>query len=316
MTTPGRENREGLVRFAWLSIAAAVVTMALKAGAYLLTDSVGLLSDALESGVNLTAGLVALTALKVATQPPDQDHAYGHDKAEYFSSGAEGILILLASAGIIVTSVNRLLDPSPLYRLDLGLAILGIAALINFVTAQILMRSGRRRCSVALEADAHHLMTDVWTSLGVLAGIGATQVTGWYVLDPIIALLVAAHITWVGLRLLRRSALGLMDTALPAGDLEIITGILDRYSEQGIKYHALRTRQAGARNFVSVHIQVPGEWSVRRGHDLLEEIESAIRNSSRATTVFTHLEPLEDPASWADKDLDHPGSREESLRTG
>ena len=281
--------------------------MVLKGAAYFLTNSVGMLSDALESGVNLTAGLVALTALKVASQPPDEDHAYGHEKAEYFSSGAEGMLILIAAGAIGIAALFRILEPAPLQHLNWGLGVLAIAGLANFLVAQLLLRTGRRERSVALEADAYHLMTDVWTTLAVLVGLAAVTISGWHMLDPLIAIAVGCHIGWVGVQLLRRSALGLMDTALPDADLEQIRAILDRFGEGGIKYHALRTRQAGARNFVSVHIQVPGEWSVQEGHDLLESIEGEIRRSTSATTVFTHLEPLEDPISWADRSLDRPG---------
>lgn len=281
--------------------------MVLKGAAYLLTNSVGMLSDALESGVNLTAGLVALTALKVASQPPDDDHAYGHEKAEYFSSGAEGLLILIAAVAIGSAAVYRILEPAPLQHLNWGLGVLVIAGLANLLVAQLLLKTGRRERSVALEADAHHLMTDVWTTLAVLVGLTAVTVTGWNLLDPLIAIAVGLHIGWVGVRLLRRSALGLMDTALPDAELQRIRAILNRFAEGGIKYHALRTRQAGARNFVSVHVQVPGEWSVQKGHDLMESIEGEIRQNTSATTVFTHLEPLEDPISWADRSLDRSG---------
>lgn len=278
--------------------------MLLKGGAYFLTNSVGLLSDALESGVNLTAGLLAFTALRVAAQPPDEDHAYGHEKAEYFSSGVEGILILLAAAAISATAVTRFFQPSELRYLDWGLVVLVAATCANFAVARILLRAGNREDSIALQADAHHLMTDVWTSVAVFAAIAAVKLTGWIVLDPLIALAVGVHVGWVGFDLIRRSTLGLMDTALPDEVLKTIQSILRDFEKQGVHYHALRTRRAGPRNFVSVHIQVPGHWSVQKGHDLLEEIEEKIRSGTPATTVFTHLEPIEDPRSWEDRHLD------------
>jgi cation diffusion facilitator family transporter len=297
--------RDSLTRFAWLSIAAAVATIGLKTAAYFLTGSVSLLSDALESLVNLAAAVVALLVLTVAARPPDEDHAYGHSKAEYFSSGVEGGLILLAAGSIAIAAVGRLLDPQPLEQVGLGLAITVVASLINLVVARVLLRAGRHYHSITLEADAQHLLTDVWTSIGVVAGVIAVALTGWQRLDPLIALVVAANILWAGFRLIRRSALGLLDTALPAAEREIVVAILDRYAgREGVEYHALRTRQAGARRFVSVHILVPGSWTVQRGHNLLERIEREVRATLAGTTIFTHLEPIEDPESFADQTLD------------
>jgi len=294
-----------LTRFAWLSIAAAVVTIGLKTGAYFVTGSVSLLSDALESLVNLAAAVVALLMLSVAARPPDADHAYGHSKAEYFSSGVEGGLILLAAGSIAITAVGRLLDPRPIEQLGLGLTISVIASVINLVVARVLLQAGRHYHSITLEADAQHLMTDVWTSVGVLVGVVAVNLTGWQRLDPIIALVVAAHILWTGVQLIRRSALGLLDTALPAAERDRVVAILDGFARrEGVAYHALRTRQAGARRFVSVHILVPGSWTVQRGHNLLERIEREVRATFANTTIFTHLEPLEDPKSFADQSLD------------
>lgn len=294
-----------LTRFAWLSIAAAVVTIGLKTGAYFVTGSVSLLSDALESLVNLAAAVVALLMLSVAARPPDADHAYGHSKAEYFSSGVEGGLILLAAGSIAITAVGRLLDPRPIEQLGLGLTISVIASVINLVVARVLLQAGRHYHSITLEADAQHLMTDVWTSVGVLMGVVAVNLTGWQRLDPIIALVVAAHILWTGVQLIRRSALGLLDTALPAAERDRVVAILDGFARrEGVAYHALRTRQAGARRFVSVHILVPGSWTVQRGHNLLERIEREVRATFANTTIFTHLEPLEDPKSFADQSLD------------
>lgn len=298
-------HRGSLTRFAWLSIGAAVATIGLKAGAYLLTGSVGLLSDALESLVNLVAAVVALVVLTVAARPPDEDHAYGHGKAEYFSSGVEGGLILIAAVSIAYAAITRLLDPQPIEQAGLGLVISVAASVINLVVARVLMQAGRHYHSITLEADAHHLMTDVWTSVGVVIGVAAVALTGWERLDPIIALIVAANIIWSGARLLQRSALGLLDTALPADERAQVVAILTAHSErEGTQYHALRTRQAGARRFVSVHILVPGSWTVQSGHALLERIESDVRAALPNTTTFTHLEPIEDPESFEDQTLD------------
>jgi cation diffusion facilitator family transporter len=300
-------DRKRVVRFAWLSIATALATMGLKAGAYLLTGSVGLLSDALESGVNLVAAIAALISLTVAIQPPDEEHAYGHTKAEYFSSALEGGLILVAALAIIATAVERLLHPRPLEQLDLGLAISVVAAVLNFVVARVLLQAGRRYESATLEADAHHLLTDVWTTAGVVAGVGAVAVTGWELLDPAIAIVVGLQIVRTGIRLMWNATMGLMDTALPAQEQARIVEILEAHREDGVEYHALRTRQSGAQRFVSVHIQVPGKWTVQRGHTLLEEIESDVREALPRVAVFTHLEPVEDPVSWADIGLQREG---------
>lgn len=293
-----------LARYAWLSILAALATIALKGGAYVITDSVGLLSDALESLVNLVAAIAALLALAVAARPPDEEHAYGHTKAEYFSSGFEGALILVAAGVTLFASVQRLVEPRAVQDVGAGLAISAVASVINLVVARLLIRAGRRYGSISLEADARHLMTDVWTSVGVIGAVGGAALTGWYVLDPLIALAVGVHIGWVGLSLVRRSMLGLIDTALPGSARRDIQNILDSHAADGIRYHALRTRRAGRRQFVSFHVLVPGDWSVQRGHDLLEEIEEGIRALMPNTTVFTHLEPIEDPVSWADTHLE------------
>lgn len=297
-------NRPSLNRYAWLSIGAAIATIALKTVAYLATGSVGLLSDALESVVNLVAAIVTLLMLTLAARPPDEEHAFGHGKAEYFASGFEGFLIFVAAISIAVAAADRLISPRPLERVGFGLAVSVAASAINFGVARVLLAAGRRYHSIALEADAHHLMTDVWTSAGVLVGVTAVQLTGWLRLDPLVALAVAANIVWSGAVLMRRSMSGLMDAAMPAAQHGAVIEVLERYKGQGLDYHALRTRQAGARGFVTVHILVPGEWSVSRGHHLLERIEADIRASVPHAIVFTHLEPLEDPASWHDVELD------------
>ncbi len=294
-----------LTRYAWLSIGAALVTIGLKTLAYQQTGSVGLLSDALESLVNLAAAGLALGMLVIAARPPDADHAYGHSKAEYFAGAIEGLLILVAAASIGAAAWGRLFDPQPIEQAGLGLALSTAASLVNLGVARVLLRAGRRHSSIALEADGQHLMTDVWTSVGVLAGIGLVTLTGWMVLDPLIALVVAANIVWTGVQLVRRSAHGLMDAALESEDQARVVRVLDRYAErEGIRYHALLTRQAGVRRFVSFHVIVPGSWTVQRGHQLLEQIERDVRALMPNTSVFTHLESLDDPASWLDESLD------------
>lgn len=298
------ENRLYLTRFAWLSIGAALVTIGLKVAAFFITGSVGLLSDAAESIVNLVGAGVALVMLTIAARPPDDEHAYGHGKAEYFSSGVEGALIFVAAISIAFAAVMRLLNPQPIEDAGIGLVVAAIASVINFGVAQILKRAGKQYDSITLEADAEHLLTDVWTSVGVIIGVAAVALTGWDRLDPLIALAVAANILWTGFHLVRRSALGLMDTALPTDELEKINAAIEPYKAQGVQFHALRSRQAGARRFVSMHVLVPGDWTVQHGHQLLEKIEGDIRTSLPTITVFTHLESLNDPASYDDTKLD------------
>jgi cation diffusion facilitator family transporter len=297
-------DRSTLTRFAWLSIAAALLTIGLKAVAYLLTDSIGLLSDALESVVNLVGALMALAMLKIAARPADEDHSYGHGKAEYFSSGVEGTLILIAAAAIGVTAVERLLAPKPLERIGLGLGVSVAASLINLAVALILLLASKKYQSITLKANSLHLMTDVWTSAGVLAGVGAVAITDWERLDPVVALLVAANIVWSGIGIVRESVLGLMDTALPEEEQKAVYHALEPYEQDGIHFHALLTRQAGARRFVSLHVLVPGSWTVQKGHELLERIEADIRRALPNVNVITHLESLDDSASWDDIALD------------
>jgi cation diffusion facilitator family transporter len=296
-------ERKGLTKFAWLSIATAVLTIGLKVLAYILTGSVGLLSDAIESGVNLVAAVFALIVLTVAAQPPDEEHAYGHDKAEYFAGGVEGTLILVAAVTIGFSAVQRLLAPQPLEQLDIGLGVSILAGILNFIVARILRRAGEQYRSVTLEADADHLLSDVRTTIGVLVGLVAVSLTGWNFLDPLIALIVTGQIVLAGIRLVRRSVLGLMDTALPPEEVKQITDTLEKHAPNGVHYHALRTRQSGAQRFMTVHIQVPGSWSVQKGHALLEEIEQDLYQRLRPISILTHLEPLEDPRSWQDIEL-------------
>jgi cation diffusion facilitator family transporter len=298
-----------LTRFAWLSIAAALLTIGLKTAAWQITGSVGLLSDAAESLINLAGAIMALAMLSVAARPADADHAYGHGKAEYFSSGLEGALILVAAIGIVVAAVGRLLQPQPLEQIGLGLAVSAGASVVNHIVALVILRAGRRAHSVTLEANAHHLLTDVWTSVGVLVGVLAVAWTGWLWLDPVVALLVAANICFTGGRIVRQAVLGLMDTALSAKDQQAIQAVLQRHTQERVQFHALRTRQSGARRFLSVHVLVPGDWTVQRGHDLLEEIEADLRRAVPNSTVFTHLESIDDPLSWQDQDLEREQSR-------
>jgi cation diffusion facilitator family transporter len=300
-------NRSSLKRFAWLSIAAAITTILLKTAAYQLTGSVGLLSDAIESLVNLAGAVMALAMLTVAARPADEDHAYGHSKAEYFSSGVEGTLIMVAAFAIAVAAVERLLSPRPLDQLGLGLVLSAAASLVNLVVAVVLLRKAKEAHSITLEANAQHLLTDVWTSAGVIVGVGAVAVTGWISVDPLVALVVAANIVWTAVRIVRASVLGLMDTAVPPGEREAVTRVLHAHSADGVQFHALRTRQSGARRFVSVHVLVPGAWTVHDGHQLLERIEADIRSALPNASVMTHLESLDDPTSWDDEELDRAG---------
>lgn len=296
-------NPPSLTRFAWLSIAAAIATMLLKTVAWRLTGSVGLLSDALESLVNLAGALMALAMLSVAARPPDEDHPHGHGKAEYFSAGVEGSLIVIAAVSIAIAAVDRLLHPRALEQVGLGLAVSVAASLVNLGVALVLLRASRVYRSVTLQANAHHLLTDVWTSAGVLVGVGAVALTGWQRLDPIVALAVAANIVWTGGRIVLESVGGLMDAALPEDEIAVLRRLLDAYAAQGIEYHALRTRRAGALRFVSVHVLVPPDWSVQRGHDVLEQIEREIRRALPPVTILTHLEPLGDPLAMDDQHL-------------
>ena len=299
------QNRASLTRFAWLSIGAAFATIALKAGAYFLTGSVGLLSDAIESLVNLAGAVMALLMLTIAARPADEDHVYGHSKAEYFASVTEGVLILGAALGIITTAVPRLLHPKAIEQLGLGLVVSIAASLINFVVSRILLKAGKERQSISLEADANHLMTDVWTSVGVIGGVAIAGLTNWQILDPIVAIVVALNIIWTGFQLVRRSVSGLMDEALPAQEQKLIEGVMASYREKGVNFHALRTRQAAARRFMSVHVLVPGAWTVHDAHHIAEDFENDIRVAlGGVITVFTHLEPAEDELSMDDIYLD------------
>jgi cation diffusion facilitator family transporter len=294
----------GASKFAVLSIVAALVTIALKVLAWWLTDSVGLLSDAIEGTINLVGATVALAMISVAARPPDEDHAFGYTKAEYFASGLEGTLILIAAIAIGYAAVDRLIAPRPLEQVGPGLVVSAGAALINYLVARELYQAGRHYRSIALEADARHLMTDVWTSAGVIAGVAAVWLTGWVRLDPLIALAVAANIVWSGYKLMQRSIYGLLDRALPLEQIQALDGALKRYRARGIEFHALRTRQAGARSFVTLHVLVPADWTVAQGHNLAHEVELDIRAAIPDARVLTHVEPLGHPESYQDAGYD------------
>lgn len=294
-----------LERYAWLSVAAAIVTIALKSYAWWITGSVGLLSDALESLVNLAAALLALSMLRLAATPPDEDFPYGFSKAEYFSAGIEGALIVLAAAGIVFAAIPRLITPEPLEAAYAGLGVSLLASLVNLGAAAVLIRAAKRHDSITLEADGKHLMTDVWTSAGVIAGVALVFATGWLRLDPLIALAVAVYIVWTGAGLVRRSVKGLLDAAIGQDDKDEVIKIFDEYAQRyAVKFHAFRTRRSGARRFISFHLLVPDQWTVSRAHQLSEEIEERIRSLVPNAGVFVHIEPISDPASYDDEGLD------------
>jgi cation diffusion facilitator family transporter len=286
-----------------LSILAALATLAMKTGAYWLTGSVGLLSDAVESLVNLAAAVTAYLSLWFAARPVDASHTYGHEKIEYLSSGLEGTLILVAAGSIAWYAVQRLLVPQPLEELGIGLAIALAASGINLIVALILIKVGKAHESIVLEADGRHLLTDVWTSVGVVAALILVGLTGRHILDPLIALVVAANIVWTAWGLLSRSFNGLMDHALPADEVAALRSAIEGVLGAEQKFHALRTRRAGVRRFADFHLLVPGAWSVRRAHDLAVAVEEALRQRFPGMEVTIHVEPIEEPASWQDSEL-------------
>lgn len=304
-TTASREvdaaaRQPDLMVYAWLSLAAALATIVLKSVAYLITDSVGLLSDAAESVVNLVAAIVVLITLKVAVRPADAGHHYGHGKAEYFSAGLEGLMIFVAAAVIMVSAVQRFLNPVPLERLGLGAAVSAVATVINGAVGMLLIRAGRRYRSITLTADGKHLMTDVWTSVGVLVGVLLVAATGWMRLDPLVAAAVGVNILVTGSLLVAQSVRCLLDAALPDQDVAAVAAAIARFRCDEVHFHGLQTRQSGRQRFVSVHVLVPGRWTVRQGHDLLENVEAAVREALPGTVVQTHLEPREDPRAYQD----------------
>ncbi len=292
-----------LSRFGWLAVAAALATIALKTGAWWVTGSVGLLSDAAESVVNLVAAIVALVALKVAAIPADKNHNFGHSKAEYFSAAVEGVMIFVAAAVIIVFAIQRFLAPRDLTEVGAGLAISLVAAAINGVVAWVLIRAGRRYRSITLRADGQHLMTDLWTSVGVVVGVALVALTGWNWLDPVVAMAVGINIIVTGYRIIRESLDGLMDVSLPKEDNARIREILAGHSHEGMDFHAVRTRESGARQFMEMHMLVPGSWTVQQGHDAMEDLIEEINAEFPDLRITGHLEPIEDPRSYEDMHL-------------
>ncbi len=286
------------VEFALLSVGASIVTLLLKFGAYFLTNSVGLLSDAAESGVNLTAALIAFAAITIADRPADDNHSYGHDKAEYFSSGAEGALILVAAVTILYAAGQRILNPMPVENIGVGALVAGIASAINFGVSRIMLRVSKQHDSIALEADAHHLMTDVWTSVGVIGGVILVGLTGWELLDPLLAIAVGVNIIWMGIKLIRRSSQGLMDQSLPAPEVEVVRRAVETTAGKDTPYHALRTRKSGSRRFIDMHLLLPGRTTVQESHDLVTEIEASIQEQLANSFITIHVEPVEDNVSW------------------
>ena len=297
-------SRDILTRYIWLSIAAAVATIALKTGAWYLTGSVGLLSDAVESVINLAAAVMALVMLKISMLPPDANHEFGHGKAEYFSSLVEGLLIMVAAGGIAYTAAERFMNPQPVEQIGAGLFVSLIASVINFTVSRILLNAGRKYRSITLEADAQHLMTDVWTSAAVIAGVGVVGLTGWLKLDSIVAFAVSLNILWTAFAIIKRSVAGLMDASLSVQELHIIESVLSRYREKDVQFHALLTRQGASRRFVSVHVLVQGSMSVHDAHHIAEDFEKDIRTALPDTVVFTHIEPVDDEISFVDIPLD------------
>ena len=310
-----QETRD-LSRFAWLSIAAALVTITLKTIAWQLTGSVGLLSDAAESVVNLVAAVAVLIALRVAAMPADKNHHFGHAKAEYFSAALEGMMIFVAALVILYTSVDRFLHPRPIENVGIGLAVSVVASVVNGVVAFILLRAGRQYRSLTLTADGKHLLTDVWTSAGVIVGVLVVALTGIERLDPVIAFLVGLNIIWTGWKLIRESTEGLMDVALSKEENRGIAEILARFVSKDVHFHALRTRVSGHHRFGEVHVLVPGQWSVQRGHDLVEEVEAAIHEEFADLSITCHLEPAEDPRAYGDYTAEFPvPTHDDLLRT-
>jgi len=289
-----------LLKFAYLSIATGIIVFILKLGAWWLTGSVGLLSDALESTVNIVAAVIALFALKTAMKPADQKHHFGRGKAEYFSASIEGFMILFAALVIVVTAAERFINPREIEQLGWGLAISTGASILNGAVAVTLIRAGKKYRSPVLDADGKHLMTDVWTSVGVIVGVGLVQLTGWLRLDAVVARAVGVNIVITGIKLLRDSTSKLMDKSLSEEDHQSIVDVLKKFESDEVKFHALQTRESGRHRFVSMHVLVPGAWTIQRSHDLLEDLEKSIIAVLPDTTVQTHVEPIEDPRSWED----------------
>lgn len=293
--------RKSIASIMWISIVASILTIGLKWMAYSATDSVGFLSDAMESGINLLAGIVAFYSLTVAARPADKEHPFGHDKAEYFSSLTEGVLIVLAAFGIAYTAINRLYHPQPLQALDYGMLLSVVATIINFITSRVLLYFSKKHNSITIEADAHHLMTDVWTTVGIIAGIFLVKITGWQLLDPIMAILVAISIVYTGVKLIIRSTDGLMDSQLTEKEMVLIREVLDCYKSNEIDFHALYTRRASAKQFITFHLLFPGEYTVFQTHEVTKQIELELKKLLPLADVFIHVEPLNDPDAFDDR---------------
>jgi cation diffusion facilitator family transporter len=300
MSNPKISMPVNLLKFAYLSIVTGIVVFSLKLGAWMLTGSVGLLSDALESTVNIVAAVIALFALKTAMKPADEKHHFGRGKAEYFSASIEGFMILFAALIIVVTAAERFINPREIEQLGWGLAISTGASILNGVVAVTLIRAGKKYRSPVLNADGRHLMTDVWTSVGVIIGVGLVQLTGWLRLDALVAMAVGVNIVITGLKLLRDSTSKLMDKSLSEEDHQTIVDVLKKFETDEVKFHALQTRESGRHRFVSMHVLVPGAWTIQQGHNLSEDLEQMIIQELPDTTVQTHVEPIEDPRSWED----------------
>ncbi|HOV12246.1 MAG TPA: cation diffusion facilitator family transporter [Bacteroidales bacterium] len=293
-------NRKSLASIVWFSIIASILTILLKSTAYYITGSVGFFSDAMESFINLAAAIIAFIMLTIAARPPDKEHPFGHDKAEYFSSLIEGILIVLAAIGIIYTAVNRIFHPQPLEELNIGMGLSAFATLINFVTARILLHYGRKHNSITLEADSHHLMADVWTTIGIIIGILLVKLTNWQLLDPLMGIAVAIYIIFTGMKLIVRSTDGLMDSKISEKEIMLVKQILNRYATQGINYHSLYTRRAASKSFITFHLLFPGDLTIHEAHEFSKTIEKEIITASPLAHVFVHLEPLSDPEAFDD----------------
>jgi cation diffusion facilitator family transporter len=293
-------QKKSLASIMWFSIGASILTIIIKSAAYFTTGSVGFMSDAMESFVNLVAAIIAFISLTIAARPADKKHPFGHDKAEYFSSLTEGLLITLAAVGIAYTAINRIYHPQPLEELNIGMALSIFATLINLATARLLLYFARKHNSITIEADARHLMTDVWTTVGIIAGIILVKFTNWQILDPIMAILVAVSILYTGAKLIIRSTDGLMDEKLSEKDLKIIMEILENHKSKGLDYHALYTRQASSKRFITFHLLFPGDSTIQQAHEVTKLIENEIFEKIPNSNIFIHIEPLNDPDAYDD----------------
>ena len=296
-----QETRD-LSRFAWLSIAAALVTITLKTVAWQLTGSVGLLSDAAESVVNLVAAVAVLIALRVAAMPADKNHHFGHAKAEYFSAALEGMMIFVAALVILYTSVDRFLHPRPIENVGIGLAVSVLASVVNGVVAVILLRAGRQYRSLTLTADGKHLLTDVWTSAGVIVGVGLAAATGWLWLDPVVAIGVALNILREGVQLVWRSSQGLMDEALEPEVIAEIEQTLAQFKHRTIRFDHVSSRRSGSRRFVDLHMHMPADWTLGRAAAVRSSVEQALMSAVPGLRCTIQLLPMDVEAHFDDEE--------------